>query len=482
MAKLGSPVCNLASAFPHSIMDHSLTGDHFDPSFYLLHDIIPALEQQQGASKQQDEHCRKMAAAEEFWRDFASQSWAALGNSSSSSGGGGGGGPEPYRRDQFSLYQPALLPLCDSNCALIGGCVKTGRCRCVVPLCGPELHRPIPFPFSKFAYRNQVTFPEVAVLKAANASFESVLTGPAALFYRKVSNPKVFVLDINVFKVANLTSKATAEDLLRKSPCSPPEQILQEAFRLMNASLESADFVFVPFYQELLWKRLGNRTEEVLRAVHREALQRIHHSTSSSSKSKSKSNPLLLYPMTHAYGGFQDFVPDYRRLKGQSMMQSSVLHDAVVLSPMGDFNTLAYLPHKDVVIPAATCGDETGPGNANKQRAFLDLFRDASQVRPSLARKNTVFFGGELADFAGNAARSAVLAGTLFPRLKGKTDLTPLTQLAGLDYARVLNDSVFCPHLFGAAGWSSRLSEAIFAGCIPVLTSVCNCDCGDGSI
>jgi xylogalacturonan beta-1,3-xylosyltransferase len=126
---------------------------------------------------------------------------------------------------------------------------------------------------------------------------------------------------------------------------------------------------------------------------------------------------------------------------------------------MGDYNTLAYLPHKDVVIPPFLCGDVN----------FLEIFGTPLSVKPSKDRKHTVFFAGEVENFVGKAARYAIMSGTLFPRLQNKVHLKAVRN--GMEYARFLNDSIFCLHIFGAAGWSARLSETIYAGCIPVLTS-----------
>ena len=416
-----------------------LPAEHFDKSLYLLHEIIPSTEEgvrQPGSA--QDTHCKRLSAAMNYSMGILNQD-ASQGLRAS---------PIEHRRESFGMYHHAMLPLCDTSCALIGGCIKTGNCRCVTPMCGSGLQKPIPFPFSKYAFRNQVTFPAVAA-KTSNASFETVLTGAAALFHSKIHTPKVFVYDITSF-MDRFVQFGNSPKNLSSQGCAEPEYIMQEAFRLLNVSLARADLIFIPFYQTLLWKLSNVSTERLLREVSSEVLHKLQHM---------KKHPLLIYPMMHLYGGYHDAVADYRTLSGKSMMQSSVLHDSIVLSPMGDYNTLAYLPHKDIVIPPYMCGDVT----------FLDMFGSPHSVKPSRERSHTVFFAGEVENYVGKAARFAVMSGALFPRLHNKVQLKGVS--GGLEYARFLNDSVFCLHIFGAAGWSARLSETIFAGCIPVLTS-----------
>jgi hypothetical protein len=44
-----------------------------------------------------------------------------------------------------------------------------------------------------------------------------------------------------------------------------------------------------------------------------------------------------------------------------------------------------------------------------------------------------------------------------------------LIQNQTYDYVKSLKESVFCAHAAGVAGWSYRLQEIIYAGCIPVI-------------
>jgi hypothetical protein len=58
---------------------------------------------------------------------------------------------------------------------------------------------------------------------------------------------------------------------------------------------------------------------------------------------------------------------------GASLEQNKLLADAIVLSPLGDYNTLAYLPHKDIVVPPATA----------KTLPLLEAFKYPASIKPS---------------------------------------------------------------------------------------------------
>jgi hypothetical protein len=64
--------------------------------------------------------------------------------------------------------------------------------------------------------------------------------------------------------------------------------------------------------------------------------------------------------------------------------------------------------------------------------------------------------------------RGAVMNETLYPFTKHRL---LNTGSYGHEYFSAINESVFCPHIFGVVGWSYRLSDNIYGGCIPVLTS-----------
>ena len=149
---------------------------------------------------------------------------------------------------------------------------------------------------------------------------------------------------------------------------------------------------------------------------------------------------------------------DERQARGLSLPQQPLLRDCIVLSPMGDFNTLAYLPHKDVVIPPASTATPH----------LLEWYGNISRVKPPAQRPVFVFYAGTVDARTGSFVRKTLMEGSLFPQTKSRNKLS---KVSGNRYYSTLGYSVFCIHVFGTVGWTFRLGESMFAGCIPVLTS-----------
>ena len=172
---------------------------------------------------------------------------------------------------------------------------------------------------------------------------------------------------------------------------------------------------------------------------------------------KGKDLPFIL-PASHDYGASLNVAQDMRDSLGTSLRQHSLLNDVIVMSPFGDFNTLGYIPRKDIVIPPATCNTPL----------LLQTFGNPDIIQKASKRTYLVFFKGGVDDKTGSAARLAFLSKTLFPggRIPERGEVANQQ-----DYLRTLNDSIFCPHIFGTTGWATRLVDSIYAGCIPVLTS-----------
>lgn len=119
---------------------------------------------------------------------------------------------------------------------------------------------------------------------------------------------------------------------------------------------------------------------------------------------------------------------------------------------------------QDVVIPARTC----------LQDQLRGRFSSIAHVPPSRARSILVTFKG-----SPNGAGSSLRQKLSCPRsyaaaptnLVGGHALTTFwDQLKpGADYLDTMADTIFCPLPRGTTGWATRMSDAIYAGCIPVL-------------
>jgi hypothetical protein len=211
-----------------------------------------------------------------------------------------------------------------------------------------------------------------------------------------------------------------------------------------------ADFIFVPFYAGWLTHHKHKTMEDLAKSLD-SIIEQVKGRLLVNDTAK------LVIPVTHDYGAAFQWQSDMRKYINRSLKQPDSFWNVTVLSPFGDYNTLAYQPDKDIVIPPATC----------KTPILLQTFRDFHSVRRASDRKYLVSFGGSAGSKTGSSARAALLSGTLFPNSKVHFG----TSKDDIEYMRILNDSVFCPHVFGVTGWATRLSDAIYAGCIPVLTS-----------
>jgi len=136
-------------------------------------------------------------------------------------------------------------------------------------------------------------------------------------------------------------------------------------------------------------------------------------------------------------------------------------------SPMGDLNSVCYRPHQDVIVPPRTCWTNS----------HYESFGNTANVR--LPRNRSV-----MATFRGTAWGTGLYNRARLQCLrKGWTPESPERRLhAGgpplyvtwgnygrqPNYIALLNDTVFCPQPAGSTGWTTRVIDSMYAGCIPV--------------
>ena len=432
--QLGGPSQAMAvSIWPYSCPPYPVTGKSRlptalnDPIWYILHEIIPPesiLPHLPGYSLA----CRRLLAAIEHARSSGAD-----------------------------ILEPGHghLSLCDSDCNVLAGCVNTGACRCISSFCGRDLDGASRFPFKAFAFTNLTSFATLQTLSArdriADLPYRAIFKTSAARHVIDWDPPKVYVMNVDFISLFGQPLDDSATTFL-DTACFMADHFFRTAAESLNASLSEADYIFIPFYSGWLhhhrkWTSgaIANGLEELVR----QARAMIEPLT--------EKRPRLLAALTHDYGAAIKFSEDMREFRGQALSQPPSLDDVIVMSPFGDYNTLGYIPDKDLVIPPATC----------RTPLLLANFRDASLVKLASEREFLVYFSGSADVRTGSAARSAILSGTLFPNSKVKLESVQNHD----EYMRVLNESIFCPHVFGTTGWATCLSDAIYAGCIPVLTS-----------
>jgi hypothetical protein len=132
---------------------------------------------------------------------------------------------------------------------------------------------------------------------------------------------------------------------------------------------------------------------------------------------------------------------------------------------MGDTNSPCYIPLQDVVIPPRTC----------LSPKLYETFGDISQVAPARQRTVLATFKGKFWGTGGHTRRKVVCghrktSEVFTPKLITDHPLPSVWSSYGDHggYMEILNQTIFCPLPEGTAGWSTRVVDVIYAGCIPV--------------
>lgn len=341
-------------------------------------------------------------------------------------------------------------PVCDTLCGLVRNCVRTGYCRCVagLPACGGSAGRQPNLSSGASTKRRRKE-----AQQASGIFKKQVLP----LFQGDSTLPKVHVLAPHPdHPYGNMSTPEFVR--IGNGSCLNADYFTMKVLQSVSVPLEEADFVFVQFYHGVLHHSQGVANywldqEFNTSAEHAESFRH-----------RMKSTAVFVWMLVHDAGGCLHFSWHHLAMPKNWNRQPPALRSSIVMSAMGDYNTNCYFPHKDVVIAPVTC----------LTSELIARFEDASGVRPAQDRKTLVFFKGSQWG-TGKIARLRVMSQALYPRTSRHDpsalflgSRTLVDYLSGLD---ILNDSVFCPHVPGTAGWSFRLVDVIYSGCIPVLVT-----------
>ncbi|KAF8307622.1 hypothetical protein DL93DRAFT_2232130 [Clavulina sp. PMI_390] len=366
----------------------------------------------------------------------------------------------------------ANLPACSNICS--DGhpteCVDTGDCQCVLSSCVRRNR----FPFADHAYKNDLSYPpqpiasqnKALTLKesVARASWMSILRPQVASYfsthprYPRVHVPSLSPLD--VYRLANLKGsdgKILEPDKLLKEHCfSADAQMEKGLMRMETTSTNASEMVFVRHYQG---RSLTNEPLE-------DTYEWVRWSVEGFDESK------VIIPFTQDWGQCLTFEWNVWRIRGKiGNTVHPLVRSTTAWSVMGDLNSPCYRPHQDVVIPPRTC----------YSIELFPLFSSLSSVKPARERHVLATFKGSpwgtglLHRHRVTCSRAGWHLGEKRTRrLRGLEDrgpnLTAIWSSTGdYDYMGILNNTIFCPQPAGIAGWSPRLIDSIFAGCIPVL-------------
>eukprot|EP00188_Purpureofilum_apyrenoidigerum_P003477 Plantae.Rhodophyta-Purpureofilum_apyrenoidigerum.ctg3650.p1 GENE.Plantae.Rhodophyta-Purpureofilum_apyrenoidigerum.ctg3650~~Plantae.Rhodophyta-Purpureofilum_apyrenoidigerum.ctg3650.p1 ORF type:complete len:574 (+),score=90.91 Plantae.Rhodophyta-Purpureofilum_apyrenoidigerum.ctg3650:142-1863(+) len=229
----------------------------------------------------------------------------------------------------------------------------------------------------------------------------------------------------------------------------------REAFSDVKAS--EADFVLMPyfhycfFYSEGCYATINRRkadSMDVLSFLYNHTMNHLEEVAPNRNWTQR-----LLVPLSHDFGGCVRFAFNSAQQKQRIKGQPELLKDSIVLAAMGDHDTSCHIPGKDIVMPA-----------------YIDHYslNEKSLIKSS-NRQYTLYFGGTV-EF--DLRRPGIRSILLNPQNYKHLDQHRLGYFAPrANYSSVLHNTVFCIGPPGVVGWTGRVWEALWAGCIPVFLS-----------
>ncbi|KAG8939592.1 hypothetical protein FRC04_006214, partial [Tulasnella sp. 424] len=373
---------------------------------------------------------------------------------------------EPPREATLSphLWANADLPSCSNSCDIPTVCINTGDCQCVMSICAARQR----LPFSSFASSSALSYPSPKLGPAVSddpnfnplpemvqqSSWLDILRPQAARFV-KAGMPllKVHVGELHPEDARWRQEVGTSISTLKDVGCFSADTSMEAALSLIGVAKEDAEYTFIPFYQ-----RAYGDEERMFRTY----------------DYSRDTNPFFdperaILPATFDWGLCSTFewnVWDFRRKRGSDIKQYVRLTTGWTV--MADLNSPCYKPHQDVVIPPRAC----------LSRQLAEAYSDVSRIRPARNRSLLATFSGSIWG-TGSVDRMKLVCSpgggykySDVPNRRLITNRDGLQTMWGIrgnyTYLDSFNDSIFCPLPTGVTGWSARLVEAMYAGCIPV--------------
>ncbi|KAG8844514.1 hypothetical protein FRB96_003016 [Tulasnella sp. 330] len=362
----------------------------------------------------------------------------------------------------------AEAPPCSNMCSLPTVCIDTGDCQCVLSSCPAILPRNASTHVNTLSDASVVS-PQTVVndVKVRNPLAEMV-NGSS---WRSIIRPQALaIIDAGVVPRIHVGPLAPRDQQWRKNDtdgininrlkptdCFSADASMELTLSSMSVPAEESDYTFVPMYQ-------GRPGEN----------DRFERAYEFNLANTPRFNPhRVIVPFTHDWGVCLVFDWHVWGIHGKKGRDSEKLEPytrwTTAWSTMGDLNSPCYRPAQDVVIPPRGC--------ASSQ--LFEAFGNISNVRPSRDRRVLVTFKGNLWG-TGSIMRQKIMCERIDERgitnLPGRRLITTHPVSAVWDnygerpsYAAMLNDTIFCVHAMGIAGWAPRLIDAIYAGCIPVV-------------
>eukprot|EP00607_Mallomonas_marina_P001390 CAMPEP_0182439848 /NCGR_PEP_ID=MMETSP1167-20130531/86691_1 /TAXON_ID=2988 /ORGANISM="Mallomonas Sp, Strain CCMP3275" /LENGTH=952 /DNA_ID=CAMNT_0024633647 /DNA_START=466 /DNA_END=3324 /DNA_ORIENTATION=- len=344
------------------------------------------------------------------------------------------------------------VPVCDNHCGLVGGCIRTGKCRCVQPHCSDRTaeerrRSTIGYVFSDSKEvsidRTRLLSEQVESLPREEAYHPHVVPFTGTSW----APPRVHVTPPS-------TSDLEAMEYLRNNEHNFKADLYTfQVLQSISVPAGTAELIVPHYFHGLFFDKIYDIMTKWGENLKNSTLliDRVIKETNSKAQ--------VVWMLTHDYGGCLHFKWHHRALRNQNE-QIPILKKSFILEAMGDYNTNCYLPHKDTVI--APCS----PLNQD----LMNKFHNLDSVLRIQDRPYFLFFKGRSWG-TGKLLRVRAVSRSLYPHVNASTLRTDLNTSEVIDMSLTLGKSQFCLHIPGVAGWSFRLSDIIYSGCIPVLIS-----------
>lgn len=350
-----------------------------------------------------------------------------------------------------------LLP-CWNDCASPTVCVQTGDCRCVqADSCPRRRENPL-IALGRGVRQSSVHQSGGSPLGSLGGYTKVLAQMVEKIDWRDILLPeaRAYLAAHPDFIKPHVVSGYPEEEkiesaechMLQESHCFSADSILYKAMRHLSVPAEEADLIVLPVYQQC------TGADFLLHDV-------WHYAATTISGIDDQTKTVALV-MTHDWGICLAFEWEiWSSRKDGKLYPDPLLKNTLVFQVMGDWDSNCYRPAQDVVIPARTC-------NSPK---LVRTFGDIYAIRPAAERPRLITWAGTFWGTGKNERlrltchRGGIADKELLPGM-GPQSTFPIRWD---DYMEELNSARFCPQPRGIAGWSPRVDDAIYAGCIPVL-------------
>jgi len=342
------------------------------------------------------------------------------------------------------------LPVCDYDLSLYRVCIQTSYCRCVVPHIA---QKKTAYPFEPYLGLNMTTY-------------------PTPDFYSNISNSSIkeklrlLPLSLSLTTLGAYTIDSRAIKDLNIHSWQGGTYKLQLNFRQCYTGVDHSNCFIAGTFTLAIGMNISvpiNKADYIMSDWMTQSIPNI-----TDTKNPSAAIYLPFYPHDMGACPFQFSEYQLDGNKGSNNPSKKFPEKSQILAMVGAYNTNCYIPEKDISVAPFSL----------KTNHLEKFWYDITKIIPASQRPYFAFFSGSIWG-TGMYQRSRISRNTLFPRtwtpynngtILQKTVVAFPGSSSDDDYMHTLGHSRFCLMVRGITGWSFRLCDAVYAGCIPVFS------------